>query len=209
MTLLCERFLSPVRPHIKPSHISEAHYMEFTVHLTSCHAVGRELESQINVGATTKSQVPDDKNPEYADDFDDDEDDMDENGDACSKSEPKSEPTTTRESGKLSRTVLTTAAKAAFSGNEPRIYLARAGHDYAGDGESGNDLAFAEGALIEVISDFIEDLGEGWSMGRLGGQPSSFGFFPAAYVVRPSPDPLPVCVGWAFLQCVCSTVVGC
>jgi hypothetical protein len=111
--------------------------------------------------------------------------------------EPEPEPEPEWEPEKLGRTTTGSIKIAPLNGNEPRIYLAKAEYDYAGEGD---DLAFAEGALIEVISDFIEDLGEGWSMGRLGGQPSSFGFFPAAYAVRPSPDPLPRQSAWAGLS---------
>eukprot|EP01047_Picozoa_sp_COSAG01_P015670 COSAG01_NODE_788_length_13597_cov_35.303601_1_plen_479_part_00 len=63
-----------------------------------------------------------------------------------------------------------------------------------------SDLEFARGAIIEVLSDHVEQLGAGWSVGRLYGGEGKLGFFPTAYATRgtwgwpgwpPAPEPEP------------------
>eukprot|EP01048_Picozoa_sp_COSAG05_P026156 COSAG05_NODE_6995_length_869_cov_1.197403_1_plen_289_part_11 len=75
--------------------------------------------------------------------------------------------------------------------HEPTIYLSRALCDYepADDDEHADDLRFEAGEEIEVISDRLEDLGAGWSLGRIqrayGGAVGQWlGFFPSSYAER-------------------------
>ena len=47
--------------------------------------------------------------------------------------------------------------------------------------EHEHDLQFAKGDVIEVLIETVEEMGEGWSLGRVGGR---VGFFPANYTRR-------------------------
>lgn len=69
------------------------------------------------------------------------------------------------------------------------IYVAQAMYDYVPppEAEHAHDLPFRKGDIVDVLQDVVEELGEGWSLGRLrpplrplaSKEP---GFFPTAYV---------------------------
>jgi hypothetical protein len=46
-----------------------------------------------------------------------------------------------------------------------------------------SDLQFRKGDVLEVLSDWVPDLGPGWGVGRLYGS-SQVGFFPTNYCAR-------------------------
>jgi hypothetical protein len=66
----------------------------------------------------------------------------------------------------------------AITGAERPCYIGEALFDY--DGADDDDLSFSAGASIEVLTDSVPDLGEGWSLGRVEGGVS--GFFPTKFV---------------------------
>ena len=71
----------------------------------------------------------------------------------------------------------------ALEEGDKALFLVQALYAYAPpDGpDSDQDLRFAKDDQIEVLADEVEDLGEGWMLGRLSGRA---GFFPANYVQR-------------------------
>lgn len=78
-----------------------------------------------------------------------------------------------------------------FNGATQVLYKAVAAYTYnPGDSvEHANDLTFAEGEILDVLSDSFTDLGDGWGVARrmLPGGRTHVGFFPLAYV-QPQPE---------------------
>jgi hypothetical protein len=68
-------------------------------------------------------------------------------------------------------------------------YRAVANFDYEPEDPEEGDLRLRKGDEIEVVSDDVPELGEGWSFGHLVHAPHAEGYFPANYAKRVAPDP--------------------